>query len=352
MAARPDEVCLVPERRQELTTEGGLDVAGRFERANGADSLTARHELGVGVDVLIHGPSHVVDAGLSRGQRLLGEFLQEFGVLFELLSPFGAHHSTGLAGVRARDDRSVFGKSEQCALVRLLCVCLGSSNETCAHPHAVGTEGDGRRESAAVEQPTGRDHRDLSTHGVDHLWNQRHGGDRAGVATAFGSLGDHEVAATGHGGFGVANLAAHRADEDVVLVQNVDDLARYAETGDEDAGTTLDDRFDVAFELTGYRREQVDAERLGRCLLDGTDFFVELTGTHGGGAEGSDSTGFAHGGHESRVRDSAHAGQHHRMFDVEEFGQTSLHEATVAVTPRGLRTLRVGAGVVGASVTA
>ncbi|MBQ9835602.1 MAG: pyridoxine 5'-phosphate synthase [Akkermansia sp.] len=28
---RPDFVCLVPERRQEITTEGGLDVAGRVE---------------------------------------------------------------------------------------------------------------------------------------------------------------------------------------------------------------------------------------------------------------------------------------------------------------------------------
>lgn len=28
---RPDEVCLVPEKRQELTTEGGLDVAGQLE---------------------------------------------------------------------------------------------------------------------------------------------------------------------------------------------------------------------------------------------------------------------------------------------------------------------------------
>ena len=27
----PDEVCLVPERRQELTTEGGLDAAGQIE---------------------------------------------------------------------------------------------------------------------------------------------------------------------------------------------------------------------------------------------------------------------------------------------------------------------------------
>ena len=28
----PDEVCLVPEKRQELTTEGGLDVVGQYEQ--------------------------------------------------------------------------------------------------------------------------------------------------------------------------------------------------------------------------------------------------------------------------------------------------------------------------------
>src|SRR5881409_155214 len=29
LATRPHAVCLVPERRQEVTTEGGLDVAGQ-----------------------------------------------------------------------------------------------------------------------------------------------------------------------------------------------------------------------------------------------------------------------------------------------------------------------------------
>ena len=28
----PDAICLVPEKRQELTTEGGLDIAGQLER--------------------------------------------------------------------------------------------------------------------------------------------------------------------------------------------------------------------------------------------------------------------------------------------------------------------------------
>ncbi len=33
---RPHDVCLVPEKREELTTEGGLDVAGHFEAVRGA----------------------------------------------------------------------------------------------------------------------------------------------------------------------------------------------------------------------------------------------------------------------------------------------------------------------------
>ena len=30
-AVRPRDVCLVPERREELTTEGGLDAAGQID---------------------------------------------------------------------------------------------------------------------------------------------------------------------------------------------------------------------------------------------------------------------------------------------------------------------------------
>src|ERR1700686_3309267 len=33
---RPHDVCLVPEKRQELTTEGGLDVAGQFQAVKAA----------------------------------------------------------------------------------------------------------------------------------------------------------------------------------------------------------------------------------------------------------------------------------------------------------------------------
>lgn len=38
---QPQDVCLVPERRQELTTEGGLQVAGAFDRVSAATARLA-----------------------------------------------------------------------------------------------------------------------------------------------------------------------------------------------------------------------------------------------------------------------------------------------------------------------
>ncbi|AWI53292.1 pyridoxine 5'-phosphate synthase [Aquabacterium olei] len=51
---RPEHVCLVPERRQEVTTEGGLDVAGQFDRMAAACARLAaagsRVSLFIGAD--------------------------------------------------------------------------------------------------------------------------------------------------------------------------------------------------------------------------------------------------------------------------------------------------------------
>ncbi len=48
---RPDEVCLVPEKRQELTTEGGLDVYGQFDAVN--ETVTRLSEAGIVVSLFI-----------------------------------------------------------------------------------------------------------------------------------------------------------------------------------------------------------------------------------------------------------------------------------------------------------
>jgi pyridoxine 5-phosphate synthase len=48
---RPDDACFVPERREELTTEGGLDVAAQKEKIRAAvESLQSR---GIEVNLFI-----------------------------------------------------------------------------------------------------------------------------------------------------------------------------------------------------------------------------------------------------------------------------------------------------------
>src|SRR6185503_20092911 len=51
LQVRPHDVCLVPERRAELTTEGGLDVAGNLSAVQKASRQL--HEAGIRVSLFI-----------------------------------------------------------------------------------------------------------------------------------------------------------------------------------------------------------------------------------------------------------------------------------------------------------
>ena len=62
---RPADCCLVPERREELTTEGGLDVAGQVDRMQDACSQLA--EAGVWVSLFIDADPRQVDAAKAVG---------------------------------------------------------------------------------------------------------------------------------------------------------------------------------------------------------------------------------------------------------------------------------------------
>ncbi|WP_407275394.1 pyridoxine 5'-phosphate synthase [Halothiobacillus sp. DCM-1] len=60
---RPQDCCLVPERREELTTEGGLDVAGQIERIHAAcDRLRA---AGIRVSLFIDPDPRQIDAAVA-----------------------------------------------------------------------------------------------------------------------------------------------------------------------------------------------------------------------------------------------------------------------------------------------
>jgi len=62
---RPHDVCLVPERRAELTTEGGLDVAGKFNRVEQACRELAA--AGIRVSLFIDADRKQIDAALKSG---------------------------------------------------------------------------------------------------------------------------------------------------------------------------------------------------------------------------------------------------------------------------------------------
>ena len=47
---RPEHVCLVPERREELTTEGGLEVCGQLERIRDAIATLRDSEVSLFID--------------------------------------------------------------------------------------------------------------------------------------------------------------------------------------------------------------------------------------------------------------------------------------------------------------
>lgn len=62
---RPQDVCLVPERRQELTTEGGLDVAGQMDRMRDACQRLAA--AGIRVSLFIDAEAHQLEAARAVG---------------------------------------------------------------------------------------------------------------------------------------------------------------------------------------------------------------------------------------------------------------------------------------------
>ena len=62
---RPEHVCLVPETRQELTTEGGLDVAGQESRIR--DAIERMAACGAQVSLFIDADPRQIEAAARLG---------------------------------------------------------------------------------------------------------------------------------------------------------------------------------------------------------------------------------------------------------------------------------------------
>ena len=61
----PQDVCLVPERRQELTTEGGLDVVGQIDKV--ADACARLAAAGIRVSLFIDPDAGQIEAARTAG---------------------------------------------------------------------------------------------------------------------------------------------------------------------------------------------------------------------------------------------------------------------------------------------
>jgi pyridoxine 5-phosphate synthase len=65
LATRPHAVCLVPERRQERTTEGGLDAAG--QQAALAPRIAALKQAGIRISLFIAAEPAQIEAAMRLG---------------------------------------------------------------------------------------------------------------------------------------------------------------------------------------------------------------------------------------------------------------------------------------------
>ena len=69
LAVKPDFVCLVPEKREEVTTEGGLDVAGRVEEVKAC--VARLRATGIRVSLFIDPDLHQVELSAETGAEMI-----------------------------------------------------------------------------------------------------------------------------------------------------------------------------------------------------------------------------------------------------------------------------------------
>jgi pyridoxine 5-phosphate synthase len=100
---RPEIVCLVPEKRQEVTTEGGLDVVANLAALT--ETRRRMNEVGIDVSLFIAPEAAQVDAAARTGSQFVelhtGAFAESFASereneLQRLISAAKQAHALGL----------------------------------------------------------------------------------------------------------------------------------------------------------------------------------------------------------------------------------------------------------------
>ena len=97
---KPHDVCLVPEKREEVTTEGGLDVIGHFEVVKAATKQL--QDAGIRVSLFIDPEEKQIQAAKDVGATVVELHTGRYADLS------GANQATELERIR---KAAIFGKS-------------------------------------------------------------------------------------------------------------------------------------------------------------------------------------------------------------------------------------------------
>ena len=97
---KPHDVCLVPEKREEVTTEGGLDVIGHFEVVKAATKQL--QDAGIRVSLFIDPEEQQIQAAKDVGATVVELHTGRYADLS------GANQATELERIR---KAAIFGKS-------------------------------------------------------------------------------------------------------------------------------------------------------------------------------------------------------------------------------------------------
>ena len=96
---KPHSICLVPEKRQEITTEGGLDVAGQLDRVT--EFIKPLLDAGIIVSLFIDPDENQVKASAKTGAQFIemhtGTYSEAFGTEKEELEFLNLKNAAKLA---------------------------------------------------------------------------------------------------------------------------------------------------------------------------------------------------------------------------------------------------------------
>lgn len=109
LRVKPDIVCLVPEHRQEVTTEGGLDVA--VNEAALTDTRKRMNDAGIEVSLFIAPDPAQIEAAARTGSQFIelhtGAFAEEFSETWKDTVAFFESGNTASGGLSEGQKKDV-----------------------------------------------------------------------------------------------------------------------------------------------------------------------------------------------------------------------------------------------------